>query len=356
MSSLPAPPEPGSAPHQQLPSDDAYDSGIIETAEEVEVPELSLEPATARSDLPPPNVAPPAPFAPRPSASPSWSALAEEKPERSAGSWLPRSIAVARRYPVLWLVAAPVGLAGLLVLLASASGPGPRAETKPSAPALRPAAPPAAPSDPRPAAAPAITTLEARDPTSLSVDELLLLSSRRTQRQRADAKAFAQKLLAEPELIQRAAVQSELRSFAANPATASEALAAMAMARSPIGPDLLFEVWASRSSASVTAELARALLYSRDVRKSASPALAVALDLRSADSCQAVQAALPSARANGDTRAIAPLVKLSYRRGCGVAQREDCHPCLRSNPKELSAVINAANRRRAPSYPSARAK
>jgi hypothetical protein len=387
---------------------EAHDSAIIETAEEVEVPDAALAPhaqdsriegpvsepplsgpplsdraelfpprvAVAHSDVPPPNLAaltfssptpsaaasispPPAgSHAPSPS-SPSWSERAKTAPERVIALLPPRAVTTARNYPVLWLVAAPVLLASLLVSIAVVSGPEPRlqAAAKPAqVTPIRPSAAPASP--PAPAAeatrpgmdASALSSLAAKDPTSLSVSDLLFLDEGRAERQRAEVQALARKLQAEPDVAKDASSQASLLRFALDPATASEALAAMALAPSPIGPDLLFEVWTNRATPSATAELARSLLYSHDVRPGASAALGVALDLRSADSCAAVKATLPKVQASADKRAIPTLIKLTYRRGCGKGKREDCYACLRSSPRELFASTKAADGRRAPSY------
>ena len=93
------------------------------------------------------------------------------------------------------------------------------------------------------------------------------------------------------------------------------------------------------------------MLLSRDVRPNASPALAVAIALRSAETCEAVQSALPKARSDGDRRALYLLTKLNSRRGCGDKKADDCYACLRSQTKEVIAATNAVKRRDPPSYP-----
>jgi hypothetical protein len=247
-------------------------------------------------------------------------------------------------------------LASLLVLGVVASGPPRDARRLPRSAGTAPSgAAPVAPVATAPAAAEstddrALAALETQDPAQLGVVQLLLLHDRRLQRKRTDAQTLAQKLREQPELTKDGAIQRELLRLAADPETAPEALAAMAQAPAPIGPDLLYEIWTGRSTPSTTAELARALLYSRDVRPGASAGLAAALELRSASTCADSQRALLKAQADGDSRAIPPLVTLSSRRGCGAAKRQDCYPCLRANPKQLVASIKAALARRAPSY------
>jgi hypothetical protein len=275
----------------------------------------------------------------------------------------PRWIEVARQYPVLWMVVAPVVVAVLFIGLMLAFQPAPRPQAALAAPVTSAAAAaqsaqasPSAPAvvDDKPKTL-AVAGLEGKSPEQLSVDELLLLNESRAQHKREDAKALSHKLQEQPELSKDEAVQAQLLRFAADPDTAADALGALAQTRSPIGADLLYEVWTTRSLPSTTTELARTLLLSRDVRPSASPALSVAIALRSAESCAAVQSALPQARSDGDRRALYLLTKLNARRGCGEKKNDDCYACLRSQNKEVIASINAVKAKKPPAYlPSAR--
>jgi hypothetical protein len=99
-----------------------------------------------------------------------------------------------------------------------------------------------------------------------------------------------------------------------------------------------------------TTELARALLYSADMRPKASSALGVALDLRAAETCPQYQAILPKALTDGDRRALHLLAKLNAKRGCGPKKTDDCFACLRDKSDELTATINAVKSRRPPSF------
>ena len=271
----------------------------------------------------------------------------------------PRWIEVARKHPVLWMAAAPMTLATLLIFLllafepprVAAPAPAPSSATATrspdqSAPAAAPAAETAKP------ARPSLAELEAKPADALGVEELLLLNEGRAERKRTDARALSRKLLDEADLAKDASAQAQLLRLAADPDTSEAALTAMAQTRSPVGPDLLFEVWTSRSFTTSTAELARSLLYSREVRPNASPALAAALQLRAADSCEATQAALPHTLSDGDRRSLPSLAKLNLRRGCGAKKNQDCYPCLRAEMKQVVAAIGAAKRRPAPSYPA----
>jgi hypothetical protein len=263
-------------------------------------------------------------------------------------------VAVARRYPALWMVAAPALLAiGVIAGVAVTSGK----EVKPAASAVAPPSSvlPEAPLNAR--AAPtlekvrpaALAALETKPLASLNASELLKLAAGRSERRLEAAQALRKKVQAEPALAKDKAVQAELMKQAADGETAREALAAMAALEGPLSADLLYEVWTGTPAKNDGTELAQALVYSTDVRPKASPALAVALDLRQAETCEQFQSLLPKALKDGDRRSLHLLVKLGAKRGCGPKKSQDCYACLRAAPDELAATINAVKSRRSPS-------
>jgi hypothetical protein len=198
-----------------------------------------------------------------------------------------------------------------------------------------------------------LARLEARSPGSLNAHELTFLADAHGEALRASAKSLRFRVETNPALGKDPALQSELLRLADDARTSADALSAMAALEAPIGADLLFEVWTRTPVRSDTTELARALLYSADVRPKASPALSVALDLRLADSCEEYKAILPKALKDGDRRAAHPLTKLTVSRGCGPTKADDCYACLRGEREhkdELKATINAVKSRRPPDY------
>lgn len=202
------------------------------------------------------------------------------------------------------------------------------------------------------AASPALDKLSGKAPETLRVSELLQLAEGRVERERAEARALQSKLVADPALGKDKAVQTELFRLAADADTAREALATIARLPAPLNADLLYEVWTGTSARNDTTELARALVYSTDVKPQASAALAVALELRGAESCEQFKVALPKALKDGDRRALHLLTKLTNKRGCGPKKTEDCFACLRDQGDELTATVNAVKSRRPPSYPT----
>ncbi len=275
----------------------------------------------------------------------AWALAVLKLPARVAGAEL-----------ALWMVIGPVVFAAalLLVLLGSLVR-GPAREPAAQSPAASPAALAAQPAQPAPATAakaPAasLAGLAGKAPESLSARELLSLAEGRAATERDAAKALRLKVEASPALGKDKSIQGELLRLSGDAETARDALAAMAALEAPIGADLLYEVWTGTSQRTETTELARTLVYSTDVRPKASPALAVALDLRVAERCEQYQAALPKALKDGDRRALHLLTKLSSKRGCGPKKTEDCFACLREQTDELTATINAVKSRRAPVY------
>jgi len=195
-----------------------------------------------------------------------------------------------------------------------------------------------------------LAKLERRPPESLSARELALLADARTEALRGEAKALRSKLEEHPALGNDPALQSQLLRFADDARTSVDALSAMTVLSAPIGADLLYEVWTRTSVRSDLTDLARALVYSTDLRPKASPALSVALDLRVAESCEQYKAILPKALKDGDRRSAHLLLKLNSKRGCGPSKREDCYACLRQPNDELKATFNAVKSRRPPDY------
>jgi hypothetical protein len=257
----------------------------------------------------------------------------------------------ARAHPVLGMVLIPVLFSVALIAVTRHGSTHTRPIARAHSAALsRPAASSAgAVSEPK--AAP-LAELERRPPSSLSSRELVLLAEGHTQQKRAVASALREKLEHDPALGKDSAVQTQLLQLAGDPATATDALSAMAQLEPPVGADLLYEVWTGTSVRTDTTELARALLYSTDVRPKASPALAVALELRVAETCAQYQAILPKALTDGDHRALHLLTKLYGKRGCGPKKIDDCYACLRAKGDELTATSNAVKSRHAPSFAS----
>ena len=84
------------------------------------------------------------------------------------------------------------------------------------------------------------------------------------------------------------------------------------------GADLLYAAWVDIKNETPTTRKAKELLYREDVRKKASPALAVALDLRAAETCDEALAVLPRVARNGDKRSVRMLKRVKFTDKCEI--------------------------------------
>jgi hypothetical protein len=195
----------------------------------------------------------------------------------------------------------------------------------------------------------AMRRVEARLADGFLAEEAIALSNGRVQRERQRLEDLARRLHTDPPLIEDPAVRKQLRTYAADPDYARPALAAMAALPGSVGTDLLYDVWTGTATRTAITGLAEQLLYTRDVRAKASPALAVALDLRAAQTCEESKTILPRALKDGDRRSLQLLRTLARRSGCGPSKRDDCFDCLRRD-STLEAVLTAVRERPRPTF------
>jgi hypothetical protein len=126
------------------------------------------------------------------------------------------------------------------------------------------------------------------------------------------------------------------------------------------GADLIYAVYKNNSGeAGMTSVVAYAkkLTQKDEFEKHASEALKVALELDRARVCSDYKELLPTAIEHGDARSEKKLKSLNGQRGCGFLGVMDCYPCLRSNNgSELKDAIEAAGKREAPVFASAKSE
>ena len=304
-----------------------------------------------------------------PQALPSFAGALKQR-VRFAGGEVPLWSLVT---PLVLLVA--LGAAFAAAAVASAADPGAAQTALKSAPEPSASAAPVltAPVPPPPAPAPAIVSASADEkpkPLSLlervasgddaavkelsgkplpelKVEEAIALSLGQSAQDVRAARALRDRVDHDPGLIKDPEVLAQLRRNTDDPETARDALAAMANVPGPISADLIYEVWTATAQRTTATDLARSLIYSKEVRAKASKALAVALDLRDADSCEKSRDLLPAATSDGDHRASHLLNKLTRKYGCGPNKRQDCYACLRDG-KALDDAIKAVKARREP--------
>ena len=193
----------------------------------------------------------------------------------------------------------------------------------------------------------AVKELSVKPQADLRVEEAISLSLGQSAQGLRAARALRERLAHDPGLIKDPELLTQLRRNCDDPETAREALAAIASVPGPISADLIYEVWTSTASRSTATDLARSLIYSKEVRAKASKALAAALDLRDAETCEKSRELLERVSSDGDRRSFHLLNKLTRKYGCGPNKRQDCYACLRDG-KELDAALKAVKARREP--------
>jgi hypothetical protein len=192
----------------------------------------------------------------------------------------------------------------------------------------------------------AIKKLQGRPVSERTAEETLALVQVRNNKKRKEITELARKIELVPKLAREdKEVAAKLKDFSKDDAVAPDLLGAYADMKGSAGPDLLYSILRSLKKGD-TADLAEELLYSKDVRKKASPALSVVLDLRKAEKCETVPKILERAKSDGDRRAIVPMIQFFNKRGCGEKKVDDCWPCLREG--DLLKEAAAAVQKRAP--------
>lgn len=248
------------------------------------------------------------------------------------------------------LVCLGVGLSVSLLVASGKSEPAPR-YVPPQASSAEAKKPPptelelAALGDPR-----AVDALQKLDPTSLSIEQALALSQGRAAEKKlalSHLRSTIEKQGGTPD----ADTIKRMVEFARDVDTAREVIGMFATLPGPIGPDLLYEFATDKKTTPELAKLADQLLLNKAVRPKASPALAMALDLREATTCEVRRTLLEKAPEVGDRRMLATTVSLIKKTGCGDNKRDDCNPCLRDdNSKVLRTALGKVQARKAPSY------
>lgn len=160
--------------------------------------------------------------------------------------------------------------------------------------------------------------------------------------------AYRHALRLDPGLSKDPEVVADVRRAADDPASSNTALMLASQRFGATGPDLLYDVWTDDAAAHrAAADEARALLENASVRAKATPALAILLKLRDADSCGEAKDLLPEANRNADSRAVPVLRRFKPHRGCGFLGLGSCNACL-SGVTALKDAIAAAASRPAP--------
>ncbi len=191
----------------------------------------------------------------------------------------------------------------------------------------------------------AVKTLEARPPAERTAQESVALSHAHGIAKRKAIAELMHKIELVPKLAESKDTMKQLREWADDSEVAADLALAVGNLPGSMGPDLLYELGPGYYRKVEIRDIADDVLHSKDVRKKASPALGVVLDLRSEDKCEDVKKTLDKVKVVGDRRAIPALAKLQNKYGCGPKKTDDCWPCLREGSILKDAIKEAAKRR-----------
>jgi serine/threonine protein kinase len=169
--------------------------------------------------------------------------------------------------------------------------------------------------------------------------QLELAQAHRLERSYSETVAAVRKALAlDPKLNTHKRVATLLWDCAQR---APSMAAAFELLRGPMGSkgaDIIYDLATERKVRSTVKAQAAEFLKSDQFRHQASPALAVAVDLRYARSCAAAHALLRQAEQVGDERALTYLRRYEATRGCGRRRSHDCYPCMRQDARLRTAI------------------
>jgi hypothetical protein len=196
----------------------------------------------------------------------------------------------------------------------------------------------------RASGAPALEALLKKHPRDLYVLKALVLAYS-LQKNHAGAISAATRLLsAAPAFATDNDVEQALIMAANGPPNASAvALDLISTKLGARGPDLLYELLISPNIGKLPKDRAARLLREPSVRKLASPALLIAIDLKNTQPC-ARKPLYARAREHGDARSMVFLKPMAATTGCGFLKRNDCFGCLEPR-KELFETIAAIQKR-----------
>jgi hypothetical protein len=160
----------------------------------------------------------------------------------------------------------------------------------------------------------------------------------------AAATAIGEALTHDPALNQNERTAAVLAETARREASATATLALLEGPMGSKGAEMVYDLASQPQTPQKVRLRAEEWLGSEQFRRSASPALGIAGQLRAARRCQEKLALLAFARELGDQRTLDYLKVLTSKTGCGRGARDDCYPCLRKDAA-LSDAISTIERR-----------
>jgi hypothetical protein len=168
----------------------------------------------------------------------------------------------------------------------------------------------------------AVAELEQKAPAERSAREWLALGRGYVKNRRLSEAiaAYEAALELQPTLGEDTVLRRDLWNAANEAQTAELALSLAADYLGSQGADLLYKIWVDTKEVTASTQLARTLLYRRDVREGASPALQFLLAWREAIGCDDYARLLPNAALHADRRAITLLRRAQVHNECELSK------------------------------------
>jgi serine/threonine-protein kinase len=175
-----------------------------------------------------------------------------------------------------------------------------------------------------------LTAVEKADPGRADVHMLLERAYTGVRNPQGAMREVALWIAADPNAVADIHLQEDVRNAALIRDVQDEAFSLLESKMGMRGIDILFDIAYGASGRMYPQAAARAKreLDTPEVRKRASPALAVLMAFREAKTCDQKHALLETARDRGDSRLLSQLQPYESVRGCGFLGRSDCYPCM----------------------------
>lgn len=172
--------------------------------------------------------------------------------------------------------------------------------------------------------------MEEKDPSRADVHMLLERAYRGVSNRAGEMREAEHWLAIDANAAADLKLQEDIRNAALLPDAQDDAFTLLESKMGMRGIDLLFDIAYGTSGRLYPQAAARArkALDQPEVRKRASPALAILLKFRDAKTCDQKHALLEEARDLGDARLLPQLQPYESARGCGFLGRTDCYPCM----------------------------
>jgi hypothetical protein len=196
-----------------------------------------------------------------------------------------------------------------------------------------------------------LEALEKKPAAERTLEEVKLLGDFWLGQRNEEVSRLGTELRSKPDLLADEETRTLLMKYIEDRATATQALTMLAQTEVSMALDLIYDVWIRSSERTETTRIAEALLYASDVRPHVSPALEVALALRTQPTaCDQIRKLTDAAREHGDRRSAMLLVKTASREDCDNGEGPvKCRQCLEGK-KRIRDVVKVVADREAPYF------